>query len=169
MNNMRRVGLLLSGALAISAWSAAWAQQNELFKPDPAFKGVVAPRRQDSKPAWPEVVKAPAGAPNVVLILLDDVGFGMSSTYGGPASTPQLDKLAKSGLRYNEFHVNSLCSPTRAALLSGRNDHQIGFGVVEEQAAGYPGYNGIWPRSAVAIPAVLATEWLQHRGFRQMA
>jgi hypothetical protein len=88
MNNKQRVGLLLSGALAISAWSPAWTQQNELIKPDPAFKGVVAPRRQDSKPAWPEVVKAPAGAPNVVLILLDDVGFGMSSTYGGPASTP---------------------------------------------------------------------------------
>jgi hypothetical protein len=88
MNNKQRVGLLLSGALAISAWSPAWTQQNELIKPDPAFKGVVVPRRQDSKPAWPEVVKAPAGAPNVVLILLDDVGFGMSSTYGGPASTP---------------------------------------------------------------------------------
>ena len=155
MNNMQRVGLLLSGMLAMSAWSPAWSQQNELIKPDPAFKGVVAPSRQGSTPAWPEVVKAPVGAPNIVLILLDDVGFGMSSTYGGPASTPALDKLAKSGLRYNEFHVNSLCSPTRAALLSGRNDHQIGFGVVEEQAVGYPGYNGIWPRSAVAIPEVL--------------
>jgi arylsulfatase len=91
----------------------------------------------------------------VVLILLDDVGFGATATFGGPVPTPYLDQLAASGLRYNRFHVNSLCSPTRAALLSGRNDHEIGFGTVVEGASGYPGYNSIWPKSAVSIAEVL--------------
>ena len=155
MKLSQRVGLLLSGSLTFSSWSPSWAQENDLIKPDPPFKGVVAPRRADSRPDWPQRVKAQNGAPNVVLILLDDVGFGMSSTFGGPASTPALDKLAKSGLRYNEFHVNSLCSPTRASLLSGRNDHEIGIGNVEELTSGYPGYNGIWPKSAATIAEVL--------------
>lgn len=155
MKFMQQIGLLLGGSLAVSSMSPSWAQQVELVKPDPEFKGVVAPRRSDSRPDWPLRVQAPKGAPNVVLVLLDDVGFGMSSTFGGPALTPHLDQLAKSGLRYNEFHVNSLCSPTRAALLSGRNDHQIGFGNVEELTAGYPGYNGIWPKSAASIAEVL--------------
>ena len=136
MNLAQRVGLLLSGTLALSSWSPSWAQENELIKPDPAFKGVVAPRRKDSTPAWPERTNAKPGAPNVVLVLLDDVGFGFSSTFGGPAQTPEITRLAASGLRYNEFHVNSLCSPTRGALLSGRNDHEIGFGTVEESATG---------------------------------
>ena len=155
MNLTQRVGLLLSGTLALSSWSPSWAQENELIKPDPAFKGVVAPRRKDSTPAWPERTNAKPGAPNVVLVLLDDVGFGFSSTFGGPAQTPEITRLAASGLRYNEFHVNSLCSPTRGALLSGRNDHEIGFGTVEESATGYPGYNGIWPKSAASIAEVL--------------
>lgn len=155
MKFMQQIGLLLGSSLAVSSMSPSWAQQIELVKPDPEFKGVVAPRRGDSRPDWPQRVQAPKGAPNVVLVLLDDVGFGMSSTFGGPALTPQLDRLAKSGLRYNEFHVNSLCSPTRAALLSGRNDHEIGIGNVEELTAGYPGYNGIWPKSAASIAEVL--------------
>jgi arylsulfatase len=155
MNFMQYTGLLLGSSIAAASVLPAWAQQVELVKPDPEFKGVVAPRRADSRPDWPERVKAPNGAPNVVLILIDDVGFGMSSTFGGPALTPQLDKLAKGGLRYNEFHVNSLCSPTRAALLSGRNDHEIGIGNIEEIVSGYPGYNGIWPKSAASIAEVL--------------
>ena len=76
-------------------------------------------------PDWPEPTTAAQGAPNIVVILLDDVGFGAASVFGGPVKTPSLEQLAAGGLRYNRFHVNSLCSPTRASLLSGRNDHSI--------------------------------------------
>jgi arylsulfatase len=89
------------------------------------------------------------------LVLLDDVGFGDSSTFGGPVQTPELDKLAAQGLRYNRFHVSALCSPTRAALLSGRNDHRAAFGTVTDAATGFPGYNGIWRKDTVTIAEVL--------------
>jgi arylsulfatase len=100
-------------------------------------------------------VQAPKDAPNIVLILLDDVGFGASSITGGPVHAPALEKLAKQGLLYDNFHVNALCSPTRASLLSGRNDHKIGFGIVTDAASGFPGYNAEWPRSAATIAEVL--------------
>jgi arylsulfatase A-like enzyme len=123
--------------------------------PDPSFNGKVDPSRDKSTPDWPHGPKAPAGAPNVVLILLDDVGFGSASVFGGPVQTPGIDALATQGLRYNSFHVNSLCSPTRASLLSGRNSHQLGFGTVIEGASGYPGYNSVWPKNAVSVAEVL--------------
>ena len=104
---------------------------------------------------FPEEVTATQGAPNIVLILVDDVGFSATSTFGGAIQTPNFDKLAAAGLRYNNFHVNSLCSPTRAALLSGRNNHQVGFGEVAESASGFPGYNSLWPKSAASIAEVL--------------
>ena len=97
----------------------------------------------------------PAGSPNIVLILVDDVGFSATSTFGGAIQTPNFDRLAASGLRYNNFHVNSLCSPTRAALLSGRNNHQVGFGTVAESASGFAGYNSLWPKSAASVAEVL--------------
>ena len=84
-------------------------------------------------------------------------------------ATPALDELAKSGLRYNRFHVNSLCSPTRAALLSGRNDHEIGFGTVIELASGFPGYNSILPRSAASIAEILKLNGYSTAAFRQVA
>ncbi len=127
----------------------------QLPPPEAPFTGRVDVNRDKSVPAWPHGPVAPAGAPNVVLILLDDIGFGATSAFGGPVSTPAFDALAKSGLKYNRFHVNSLCSPTRAALLSGRNDHEIGFGTVIEAAQGYPGYNSIWPKSAASIAEIL--------------
>ena len=104
---------------------------------------------------WPPSVKPPAGAPNIVLIVLDDVGYGWSSVFGGPVPTPNIDRLASEGLRYNNFHVNALCSPTRAALLSGRNAHEIGFGTITEGASRAPGYTSIWPKDAVSIAEVL--------------
>jgi arylsulfatase len=119
------------------------------------YAGKVDPDRDKSTPAWPAAVQAPAGAPNVILVLLDDVGFGASSVTGGPIHAPALEKLARQGLLYDNFHVNSLCSPTRGALLSGRNDHEIGFGHVTEGASGYPGYNSVWPKSAASIAEVL--------------
>jgi arylsulfatase len=100
-------------------------------------------------------VKAKAGSPNIVLVLLDDVGFAATSVTGGPVKAPALEQLASEGLRYNSFHVNALCSPTRAALLSGRNNHQLGFGTVADGATGYPGYNALWPKSAASVAEVL--------------
>jgi arylsulfatase len=91
----------------------------------------------------------------VLLVLIDDAGFGNPSTFGGPCQTPTLTKLAARGLRYNRFHVTALCSPTRAALLSGRNHHAVGFGSVAEFAGGWPGYNATWPRSAASIAQLL--------------
>ncbi len=115
--------------------------------PAPAFKGTIGVTFADSKADFPQPAKAPKGAPNVVLILLDDVGFGQPGTFGGPVPTPALDKLASDGLRYNRFHTVGVCSPTRAALLTGRNHHQVAYGTVAELSTGFPGYNSVWPRS----------------------
>jgi len=144
---------LLAGTI-LGSTGAAFAAEVLPKSPAP-FKGVVTESRDTSKPDWPAPVKAAADAPNVVLVLLDDVGFGATSALGGPIRTPDLDRLASEGLRYNNFHVNALCSPTRAALLSGRNDHQVGFGTVTELASGYPGYNSVWPKSAASVAEVL--------------
>lgn len=124
-------------------------------KPDPLFKGKIGITRDASKPDWPTHVTAHSGAPNVVLILLDDVGFGATSVFGGPVDAPELQKLADGGLRYNRFHVNAMCSPTRAALLSGRNSHEMTFGNIAELAAGYPGYNSLWPKESASVAEVL--------------
>ena len=130
-------------------------EQQILPKPDPQFQGVISADSAKSRAAFPEEVTARQGAPNVVLILVDDVGFSATSTFGGAIQTPNFDKLASTGLRYNNFHVNSLCSPTRAALLSGRNNHQVGFGTVAEAASGFPGYNSLWPKNAASVAEVL--------------
>jgi arylsulfatase len=100
-------------------------------------------------------VTAPKGAPNVVLILLDDAGFASNATFGGPAATPELVKLAASGLRYNQFHTTAICSPTRAALLTGRNHHQVGFGNLADVSTGYPAYNSVWRKDMASIAEVL--------------
>jgi arylsulfatase len=91
----------------------------------------------------------------VLIVLTDDTGFGMTSTFGGPAPTPTLDRLANNGLKYNRFHTTALCSPTRAALLAGRNHHSVGTGVIIEMGTGYPGYTGIIPRSTALVPEIL--------------
>jgi arylsulfatase A-like enzyme len=152
----KRLNLVLGGAVA---WlglqgSAAWAAET-LPKAPPPFKGTVDVSRDKSTPDWPKPVKATEGAPNVVLILLDDVGFGASSALGGAVETPALERLASNGLRYNSFHVNAMCSPTRGALLSGRNSHEVGIGAITESASGYPGYNSVWPKSSASIAEVL--------------
>jgi arylsulfatase len=141
--------------LCCTAASGPVLAQASLPKPPPPFTGKIDPSRYKATPAWPSEVKAPANAPNIVLVLLDDVGFGASTAMGGVIDTPALDQLASGGLRYNNFHVNAMCSPTRGALLSGRNNHQIGFGPIAESAAGYPGFNSVWPKSAASIAEVL--------------
>lgn len=109
----------------------------------------------ESTPTWPRPVAAPEHAPSIVLILLDDIGFADTSTFGGVAQTPELDKLAARGLRYNNFNTTAMCSPSRAALLTGRNHHRVGFGVISDAAAGHPGYNSVWKKSTASIAQVL--------------
>jgi arylsulfatase A-like enzyme len=127
-----------------------------LPRPDYRFPGTVGRTYEDSDPArFPQPVQAPKGAPNIVLILIDDAGFGQFSTFGGGVPSPTMDKLAAEGLRYNRFHTTALCSPTRAALITGRNHHSVASGVIAEGATGYDGYTGIIPRSAGTIAEVL--------------
>lgn len=136
-----------------------------LPRPTPAYQGTLGRTIESSSPpAFAPLPEAPADAPNILLILTDDVGFGATSTFGGPIPTPTFDRLAQSGERYNRFHTTALCAPTRAALLTGRNPHKVGYGIITEMATGYPGYNSILPRSAATIGEVLrqngyATSW----------
>ena len=123
--------------------------------PDRPFKGVANRTLAGSKPEFPAPVHAPEGAPNVLLVLVDDAGFGNPATFGGPTASPTLERLAREGLRYNRFHVTALCSPSRAALLSGRNHHAVGFGSVAEFCGGWPGYDATWPKSAASIAEIL--------------
>jgi arylsulfatase len=109
--------------------------------PPQKFDGQINLNAAQSKPAWPARVVPPKGAPNILLILTDDVGFGAPSTFGGVIPTPSMDRIAAAGLRYTNFHSTSLCSPTRAAIITGRNHHSVGFGVISEIATGFPGYN----------------------------
>jgi len=109
----------------------------------------------DSKPDFPPVKVAPKDAPNILLVLLDDVGFGWPSVTGGLVRTPTAERLAKNGLLYNQFHTTALCSPTRAAMLTGRNHHSVATGVIQEMATGYPGYCGIIPKSCATFAELL--------------
>jgi arylsulfatase len=111
--------------------------------PSKPFDGKIGDTYADSTPGEAYTLTAPEGAPNVVVVLLDDVGFGHTSPFGGPVNTPTLQRLAKEGLRYNRFHTTALCSPTRAALLTGRNHHSAHTGTIMELATGYPGYDGV--------------------------
>ncbi|OCC24376.1 arylsulfatase [Croceicoccus estronivorus] len=123
--------------------------------PPPPFEGKIGLTYADSTPAFPKPVQAPAGAPNILLVLTDDVGFAASGTFGGPVPTPALDQLAANGLRYTRFHTTAMCSPTRASLLTGRNHHAVGSGIVTDTASGYPGYWGAIPSSAATVADVL--------------
>src|SRR5262249_35059149 len=106
----------------------------QLPPPPTKFEGVIKEDAKDSKPYWPPRVVPPKGAPNVLLIMTDDSGYGVPSTFGGVIPTPTLDRVAKAGLRYTQFHSTALCSPTRAAIITGRNHHAVGFGIIGEMA-----------------------------------
>jgi arylsulfatase len=132
--------------------------------PDLPFGGDIGLTARESKPWWPPRVVPPAGAPNVLLIMTDDQGYGVCSTFGGVIPTPALDRVADAGLRYTQFHSTALCSPTRAALITGRNHHSVGFGIISEQATGYPGYDSAIPAEAATVGRILrehgyATSW----------
>ncbi|QGQ26535.1 arylsulfatase [Gimesia benthica] len=135
--------------------SAQQIDRSRLPLPDAAFKGKINKTFEGSEQDYPQPVAPPQGAPNVLLILIDDLGFGHPATFGGPIPTPALDRLAASGIKFNRFHTTAICSPTRAALLTGRNHHQSGFGTITELSTGYPGYHSIWPRSCATIAEVL--------------
>ena len=129
-----RIGLAL--LLLANAWMCA-AQSAEIAPPEIA------------------VLRAPQGAPNVLVVLLDDVGFGAASTFGGPIDTPALEALANAGLRYNRFHTTAICSPTRASLLTGRDAHVTGVGTVMNVANSYPGYTGVLKKETATIARIL--------------
>jgi arylsulfatase A-like enzyme len=172
--------LLAISSLALSAAFSAQAQQiigvpgsplaTETIKgdvlPPPAlpFGGETKQNASQSKPWWPPRVVPPKDAPNVLLIMLDDAGYGAESTFGGVIPTPTLDRIAQTGLRYTMFHSAALCSPTRAALITGRNHHSVHFGVVSEAATGFPGYNSIIDKDTATVGEILrengyATAW----------
>src|SRR5215813_10440644 len=182
MNTMRMIGLAVLALFAAltTASAPATAQQQTTgipgspsatttidgrYLPPPAqpFQGRIELNALQSRPAWPARVVPPKGAPNVLLIMLDDAGYGSESTFG-VIPTPTLDRLAKNGLRYTHFHSASLCSPTRAALITGRNHHSVHFGIVAEGATGFPGYDAIVKKDTATIGTILrdngyATSW----------
>src|SRR6516164_4840947 len=152
-------GLVAGAALLVLGAVTAFAQQvtgtpgspsatttiegNQLPPPPQPFRGKIERNAAQSTPYWPMRVVPPKGAPNILLIMTDDTGFGVTSACGGVVPTPTLDKIAANGLRYTNFNSTALCSPSRAALITGRNHHSMGFGVISEQSTGYPGYNSI--------------------------
>ena len=147
--------LLLSLAPMQTAFAANDGTPSVLPPPEQPFGGKIERTVKGSVPDFPKEIKAPAGAPNVLLIMTDDVGFGASSTFGGPVPTPTMEQLAANGLRYNQFHTTAICSPTRAALLTGRNHHTASTGNIMEFATGYPGYNSLKSRSVGTIGEML--------------
>jgi arylsulfatase A-like enzyme len=180
MRIITTLSLSLSFLLGTSFLPAANAQQmtgtpgspsatttihgNQIPTPAPKFGGVIKENAKDSKPWWPPTIVPPKGAPNVLLIMTDDQGYGVSGTFGGVIPTPALDRIAKAGLRYTEFNSTALCSPTRAALITGRNHHSVGFGVITELSTGFPGYDSIIGTDNATIGRILkdngyATSW----------
>ena len=124
---------------------------------DPAFRGTANRTLAGSAPDWDLIghVTPPEGAPNVLLVLIDDAGFGNPSAFGGPIAAPAMTRIAEEGARFNRFHVTALCSPTRAALLTGRNHHAVGFGSIGELSSGFPGYTAFVPEDSAPFPKVL--------------
>jgi len=155
MKRLSRKGKLLIVLLFLVGLAVPVAAQDVLPRPEQPFKGHMGLRAKDSVKDFPEQIKAPEGAPNIFVILTDDVGFGASSTFGGPVPTPAMDRLGNAGLRYNSFHTTALCSPTRAALLSGRNHHTCATGIIMEGGTGFPGYNTVMPKSCGTVAEIL--------------
>ena len=150
---MKRIILIVLGMAFVLA-ASSWAQE-VLPRPEPKFQGTIGRTYKDSTPDKIPLIKAPAGAPNVLFIMIDDAGFGDWSTFGGQIPTPNLDRIAQAGLRYTSFHTTALCSPTRAAMLTGRNHHSAATGVITEMGSGYPGYSGQIPKSEAMVSEML--------------
>jgi arylsulfatase len=144
-----------AGPAAAAARGAAGTPARVLPPEPEPFAGEIGETWADSKPAFAPAITAPPGAPNILVVLTDDVGFGAASTFGGPIPTPNLDRLAEEGLTYNRFHTTAMCSPTRAALLTGRNHHAVHNGIVANLTTGFPGYDNVLPKSAATTAEVL--------------
>ena len=147
-----------AGVIAFAVAQAISAQtpdRTTLPIAPPPFRGDITRDYRTSTQQPTEPLTAPKGAPNVLLILLDDAGYGQTATFGGMIPTPTLDSLAQQGLRYTRFHVTALCSPTRSALMTGRNHHAVGMGTITNWANGYPGYTGSIPKSAAFVSEIL--------------
>ncbi|QRM55925.1 arylsulfatase [Sinorhizobium sp. BG8] len=138
-----------------SASATTTIDGRQIPAPPSEFGGKIERSAEGSMPYWPPRIVPRKGAPNILLIITDDSGFGVPSTFGGVIPTPTLDRIAADGLRYTNFHSTALCSPTRAALITGRNHHSVGFGVIAEQATGYPGYDSIITRDKATIGKIL--------------
>jgi arylsulfatase len=171
---LRRLGALALVALLVG-WQAGWApvyaqtitgtlgapdatttlSGNQLPAPAPPFGGVIKDAALQSRPWWAPRITPPPSAPNVLLVITDDAGFGVPSTFGGVIPTPAMERVARNGLRYNRMFSTALCSPTRASLITGRNHHSAGFGVISEQSTGFPGYSSIIERDKATIGRLL--------------
>lgn len=156
------IAVTIAAVASVVGMSGAFAQQAEekwdrsvLPITQKPFKGHIGLRTNESKLDFPAEVKAPRKAPNILLIMPDDVGFGAASAFGGPIPTPAMERVANAGLRYNQFHTTALCSPTRAALITGRNHHSNATGVIMELGSGFPGYNSLMPKRNGSIGQVL--------------
>jgi hypothetical protein len=183
MQARRSVGFLIATALLIPCALTALAQQvtgtpgtpgatttidgKQLPPPPAKFGGVIKESAKDSKPYWPPMVVPPKGAPNVLLIMTDDQGYGVSGTFGGVIPTPAMDRIAKAGLRYTQFHSTALCSPTRAALITGRNHHSVGYGVIGEMSTGFPGYDSVIGQESATVGEIFERERIRHLLVRQ--
>jgi len=180
MNRQYNIARIVAAFLIASASANTVAQQvngelgtpsatitvdgKQLPPPPVKFGGVIKTDAKDSKSFWPPTVVPPKGAPNVLLIMTDDQGYGVTGTFGGVIPTPTMDRIAKAGLRYTQFHSTALCSPTRAALITGRNHHSVGFGVIGEMSTGFPGYDSVIGEDSATIGEILkengyATSW----------
>ena len=133
------------------------AGRQVLPEPDLPHEGLITYDAKDPDTSFPpiEPLRPPDGAPNVLIVLIDDVGFGASSAFGGPCNTPIAERLAANGLKFNRFHTTALCSPTRSALLTGRNHHAVGMGAITEIATSAPGYTSVWPNTAAPLAEIL--------------
>ncbi|MBB5535009.1 arylsulfatase [Rhizobium giardinii] len=179
---MLRLGTLFLATLSLTAASTYCARAQQVtgelgspsatttidgrYLPNPpaSFDGEIGLDAKSSKSYWPPQIVPQKGAPNILLIMTDDAGYGVSGTFGGVIPTPAMDRVANTGLRFTQFHSTALCSPTRAALITGRNHHSVGFGVISEQATGFPGYDSIIGVDNATIGEILkqngyATSW----------
>ena len=160
-------GLAISMTLAGTAGAQTKLDRTKLPIAEPDYPHSTVLDARDATPPPRFEIKAPEGAPNVIIVLIDDMGFGMPSSFGGPVHMPSAEALAAQGLRYNQFHTTALCSPTRTALLSGRNHHMNNMGGITEIATAFPGNTGQRPRQCRPARRDAAPERLQHRLLRQ--
>lgn len=169
IRSLSRRLLTLGACLCLlgAGFSQAAGVDRSVLPPDPPeFKGRIADDYKQSQPDWSPALplQAPAGAPNVLIVVLDDAGYGQLGSYGGQIETPNMDRIAAQGIRYNDFHTTALCSPSRASLLTGRHHHALGMASITEAATGFPGQYGVMPKSAATIAEVL-----KQNGYNTMA